>query len=123
MSVNIDSDKYDKQFEVVELENLIKINKIQPSTNSITKPLYELRRLYFFTHFFNFIPKGSDQKSIDKVQLALELKILNKVENIKGFVLCANFLYFALLFSSQRQKLGKLRFISIMFLTSGLCKE
>jgi len=116
----------DRKKEIKEIETILKLseefNKLDSSTIFSHKKIHFIWKNLGNINYFNFIPKTNLYNSKDFLELAIELKGIEKSFTIKNTFLGISGLYFLFILDKQPKYLslrtiGKFLFIgSLMFL-------
>lgn len=115
----------DRKNEIKEIESTLKLSedfkKIDSSTILSYKKIYFIWKNLGDINYFNFIPKTNTYNSKDFLELAVELKGIEKSFTIKNTILGISGLYFLFILDKQPKYLsfrtiGKFVFVgSLMF--------
>ena len=115
----------DRKNEIKEIETILKLSEEFKKLDSFTLLTY--KKIYFFwkylgkINYFNFIPKTNTYNSKDFLELAVELKGIEKSFAFKNTILGISGLYFLFIIDKQPKYLsfrtiGKFLFVGALML-------
>lgn len=100
----------DRKNEIKEIENILKFSeefiKLDSSSILIYKKIYFIWKNLGKINYFNFIPKTNTSNSKDFLELAVELKGIEKSLTIKNTLLGISGLYFLFILDNQPKYLS-----------------